>query len=375
MVKNDWASRKRFRAGDGLILALFFGLALTARQGPPWKGTISNEDGTVIVRNPKKPVLAEGAFSFAEDLSIGNHGGQPEPLFSRLWYLAVDDEGNIYAMDQGDSQVKVFDHKGAFLRAIGRKGEGPGEFLHPNNIFMTQQRELVVEDYIRNLTYFGADGKYLRTVSTVRLFPIGISLDSAGRIIALRNFSDPERSGREIDVYDPNLIFLRTLAVFPQPKPDPALLEPFLPDVRWGLSDLETLIVASGETYEIDLFDFTGRLAKKIVRDYDRIKITDEDVKYRVRKVPEGRKLVVPKFFPAIRSLMADEEGRILAGTYEKRAEGAFVYDVFDPAGKYIAKVALKGRPQVWKKNTLYVIDETEDGFQYIKRFRECGQI
>jgi hypothetical protein len=377
MKRSGSSSRSWFRASVGLIMILESGLALTA-QKPAWKGTISTENGIVVVKNPKNPTYEEGAFSFVHDLSIGMPGGpagQAKAPFSRLWYLAVDDEENIYAMDQGDSQVKVFDAKGFFKRAIGRKGQGPGEFLHPNNIFLTSRRELVVEDYIRNLTYFTADGRHLRSLSTVRIFPVGVQVHADGRILALRNIPDPEKAGREIDLYDPELGFLKTLAAFPQQKPDPTLIEPFRPDVRWALSKNGTLIVSSGEEYDIDVFDLDGRLIRKIVRDYDLVRITDEDIKSRVPKVPEGRKVVAPKYFPAIRSLMMDEEGRILAGTYDKRAEGSFVYDIFDPAGKYVAKAAIKGKLQVWTKNRLYAVDEDEEGLQFISRYREAGRI
>ena len=34
-----------------------------------------------------------------EDLSIGPDNGKPEYLFSQIGGLAVDDEGNIYAID------------------------------------------------------------------------------------------------------------------------------------------------------------------------------------------------------------------------------------------------------------------------------------
>jgi hypothetical protein len=292
-----------------------------------------------------------------------------------LWYLAVDDEENIYAMDQGETQVKVFDKKGLFLRAIGRKGAGPGELLHPNNIFIINRPELVVEDFIRNLTYFTPDGKYIRALSTVGIFPIGILLDSAGRIFALRNIQNPEKPGKKVDLYDQNLNFLKTIVSVPEPKPDPGLLEPFRPSIEWALLNDGSLVVSSREDYELDVFNVNGKLFRKIFRDYDFARITDEDVKQRVPKAPVGRKLVIPKYFPAIRSLTTDDEGRIFVGTYGKPADGTFINDVFDSAGRYVATVALKGKPQIWKKHKLYAIEEDEEGFSVVKRYRVVGDI
>jgi hypothetical protein len=367
-------SRTRVVLAGGVILLIALCLGFS-KQKPQWKGTISDEAGVAVTKNPKKPAFGERAITLEEELSIGKPGGTEGQLFSRLWYLAVDDEENIYAMDQGETQVKVFDKKGLFLRTIGRKGAGPGELLNPNNIFITSRPELVVEDFIRNLTFYTPDGKYIRALSIVGIFPIGILLDPSGRIFALRNIQNPEKPGKKVDLYDPGLNFLKTIVAVPERKPDPGLLEPFRPAIQWAILNNGNLVISSGVEYELNVFNVEGKLVRKIIRDYDFVRITDEDVKQRVSKALEGRKLVVPKYFPAIRSLSTDDEGRIFVGTYEKPADGTFVNDVFDSAGKYIAAVALKGKPQIWKKHKLYAIEEDEEGFSVVKRYRLVGDI
>jgi len=352
----------------GIILSLALCPGISAQKSQ-WKGTISHEGDVVVVNNPKKPAFGEGAFTIGEDLSIGKPGGTGGLPFSRMWSLTVDDEENIYALDQGETQVKVFDKKGIFLRTLGRKGAGPGELQNPNNIFITDRPELVVEDYIRNLTYYTPAGKYVRTLSTARIFPIGILLDSSGRIFALRNIPNPERPGKEVDLYDQNLTFLKTIVSVAEPKPDRSLIEPFQKSIEWALLNDGSLVVSSGDGYELDVFNVEGKLVRKIIRDYDFVRITDSDVKQRIPRVPEGRKLVVPKNFPAIRSLTTDDEGRIFVGTYENRGNGLFVNDVFDSAGRFVAAMALKGNPQVWKKHKLYAIEEDGDGYPFIRRY------
>ena len=362
----------RSKLNTGLAGGIILSLALCpgfSAQKSQWKGAISHEGGVEVVKNPKKPALEEGAFSIGEDLSIGKPGGTDGYRFSRLWSLTVDDEENIYAMDQGETQVKVFNKKGNFLKTIGRKGAGPGELQNPNEIFISSRPELVVEDYIRNLTYYTPDGRYLRALSTVRIFPIGILLDSSGRIFALRNMPNSGTPGKEVDLYDQNLNFLKTIVSVSQPKPDPALIEPFRGDIQWGLLNDGSIVVSSGDDYELDVFNVEGKLIRKIIKDCDFVRIADEDVKQRVPRIPEGRKLVVPKNFPAIRSLSTDDEGRIFVGTYENRGKGLFVNDVFDSTGRFVAEIALKGRAQVWKKHKLYTIEEDEDGYPFIRRY------
>ena len=327
-------------------------------------------DGVTVVKNPKEPIYSEDVFSLEEELSIGEAEGKDEYMFSRLWYLAVDDEENIYAMDQGETHVKVYTKNGIFLRAIGEKGEGPGELLNPNRIFITNDNRLIIEDYIRNLTYYSLDGKYTKAQSTANIFPIRVLVNSLGHILAVTNINEPEKYGKEIKLYDANLNYLKTIISIPKPMPNPQILKPFQPEIKWALSKENNLIISYKEGYELEVFNVQGELIKKIIKDYEPVRITEEDVNQRVRRVPEGRKLVVPKYFPAIPSITIDDERRIFVHTYEKAGEGKYYIDIFDSEGRYIAKVALKDRLKVWKKSKLYSVEEDEDGFQMVKRYK-----
>lgn len=363
--------KRRSPLNQALVLCAIFVTAAVGAQKTEWKGSFGEEKGIRVVKNPREPAYERNVLALDEEICIGKGDRKGEPLFAGLWYLAVDDKENIYAMDAGDIQVKVFDMTGKFLRAIGRQGQGPGELLHPDHLFITDSHQLVVEDYIRNLTWYTLDGNYLRALSTTRIFPIGIALCPSGRIVALLNMRQPGDSGHEIVLYDEDLNPLKTVISIPSPNPDRQVLEPFRPQINWALSKSNGLVVSFKEGYEIEIFDAEGSPVKKILKDNEPVKITAEDVKQRVpRGVPEGRKLVVPKYFPAIDSLTTDDEGRIFVRTYEKAGDGRYIHDVFDAEGRYIAKVPLRDKLQVWKNHKLYSIEEDKEGFKVIRRYR-----
>ena len=62
-----------------------------------------------------------------EDLRIGSQD-DPDAGFSRLAAAAVDRDGNVFALEALDFQIRVYDPAGNLLRRIGRQGGGPGEF-------------------------------------------------------------------------------------------------------------------------------------------------------------------------------------------------------------------------------------------------------
>jgi WD40 repeat protein len=353
-----------------LFLSIFIVLVSFGGQKAEWKGKIEKIDGITVIKNPKEPMYSEDVLSVEEELCIGEAREEGKYVFSRLWYLAVDSEENIYAMDQGETHVKVFDKNGMLLRTIGKKGEGPGELLQPNEIFITGDNQLVIEDFIRNLTYYSLDGKYIKAQSTAEIFPIRILVNSQSYILAVTNINDPDKSGQEIGLYDENLNYLKTLLSDPKPKPNPQILVPFQPEIKWALSKDDNIIISYKRDYELQVFNAQGKLTKKITKEYKPVRITKEDVKQRIRRVPEGRKLVVLKFFPAVHSITTDDESRIFVHTYDKAGEGKYYNDVFDSEGRYIARVALKDRIKFWKKNKLYTIEEDEEGYQVAKRYK-----
>jgi len=353
-----------------LFLSVFILIISFGGQKAEWKGEIEKIDGITVIKNRKEPMYSEDVFSVEEELSIRDAEGEGNYVFSHLSYLAVDNEENIYAMDQGEAHIKVFDKNGSFLRIIGKRGEGPGELLQPNEIFILDNNQLIIEDYIRNLTYYSLEGEYIKAQSTTKIFPIGILVNSQGKILATTNINEPDKSGKEISLYDENLNHLKTLISDPKPMPDPQILKTFQPKINWALLKDDQIIISYKADYELYIFDAQGKLTKKITKENEPVRITKEDEKQIVKRVPEGRKLVVPNYFPAIHSITTDDEGRIFVRRYGKTREGKYYNDVFDSEGRCIAKVALKDRLQVWKKNKLYTIEEDEEGYQKIKRYK-----
>ena len=313
-------------------------------------------------------MFPENAFELNEELSIGEVGGEGDYSFIRLWYLAVDDNENIYAMDEGAGHVKVYDKNGRFIRSIGRRGEGPGEFLYPNMIFITGEGQFVVEDFIRSLIYFSIDGTYQKTVPTSSLFPIGIDIFPEGRILALTN--EPNNLGKKLGLYNDDLSFQNMIVHIPTPKPDPADMRIFQPKIDWAITPKGEIVLTYKEDYEIQIFDPSGKLTKMIFKRQKPVRITQEDINTSVARVPEGKKLVVPKNHPAVQAVLVDDVSRIFVKTIISDEDQRYFYDIFTKEGKYVAKVPLSGKVQVIRNDRLYAIEEDENGYQYIKCYK-----
>lgn len=79
---------------------------------------------------------------------VGEFGkiGQEKGQFSDPDGIAVDEKGMIYVGDSGNARIQVFDRKLEFIRTIGSRGTGNGQFNWISGLCITETNELVVSD-------------------------------------------------------------------------------------------------------------------------------------------------------------------------------------------------------------------------------------
>lgn len=80
--------------------------------------------------------------------------------------LVSDHAGNLLIADPMNGKVLEFDRAGKFVRSIGRKGKGPGEFKGPVTLVLLGDSAVAVADWaLRRLSVFGRmDGSFIRSI-------------------------------------------------------------------------------------------------------------------------------------------------------------------------------------------------------------------
>lgn len=342
------------------------------REKAEWKGTIEEVDGVIVVKNPKEPMYSENAVSLKEELSIGVAEGSEEYMFSQIGNIAVDDEDNIYVFDRKESHIKVFDKDGEYLKTFGKKGQGPGEFNSPSGVFITPQNEIMVADR-RVLHFFTLRGEFIKSLSAARIQFFGrTSIDSQSSIYVMIGTINMEKgtSLYELKKFDSNLNFLNTVASIPGPKPGEPF-DPFIPVFFWKIDENDNVIYGYQKNFEFLVFNPEGKLIKKIVKEHTPVKIKEEEKEESPGDSLPPLKYALTDFHTAFFTFSLDDEGRIIVQAWEKTEDRKqHYYDVFDPEGKYIARVSFRFRPQIWKNHKLYTIEEDEEGFQMVKRYK-----
>lgn len=98
-----------------------------------------------------------------------------EYVFGIIRDIEIDHDGNIYVLDLGLHRVQKFSPDGIYLASFGREGKGPGEFTRPVDIAVDDNKNLyVVEDKARRITVFDSLGNVKHTFRTPIIKPMFI---------------------------------------------------------------------------------------------------------------------------------------------------------------------------------------------------------
>ena len=355
-----------------LAVPLIMTMAWGCKGKSAWRGSVETVDGVQVIRNPKSPMYPQGALQLQEELTIGTAEGAEEYMFVRLRGLAVDDQGEIFALDQRKPRIDVFSDDGRHLRSIGRQGQGPGEFQSPFFIALAPPGGLLVGEMGR-LSTFDRTGTF-RNSRNNSVQPLAfVKYLANGNAVGTRMVLEEEKPRYEVALCGPDLTQKTALVSSPMAEPSEKFAL-FTSVVRWDISHGREIVCASGEgDYRLSVFDAEGRLIRTITKDHDPAPPSDLDIDRQMKRhgIQSREEVTVPRDLPPIWWVYADEDGRIYVSTWQQDPEtGISLFNIFDPEGRYLCDYRIPGEPIVFKNGKLYAIVQDTEGIQSIKRYR-----
>ena len=148
------------------ILVLSLSLSFYAQIPPKgWKGKIEYQDGVKVVIKPVVPLYGEIELKLEEDLVIGNEEDENFAIYRGV-KVQVDNQGNIYVGNGGTRQIHMFNNSGEFIRRIGKRGQGPGEFEFLNSIHIDSDNFLYALDGFKGISIFNSLGEFQKYIKS-----------------------------------------------------------------------------------------------------------------------------------------------------------------------------------------------------------------
>jgi len=377
-----------------LVLFSFLAACTSVREKEGWAGKIEEEDGIEVIYNPEEPLYGEIDLELEEDLVIGGGEEFDENYnFRRISSMEVDDEGNILVLDYSDCRIQKYDKEGKYLRTIGRKGEGPGEFQRPFRSYLAPDGKLYVNE-LRKLHVFNENQEYIRSIileSPLRSF--GVTKE--GNIMGYTSTRSEEEMTIDIALIDPEGKRTKTIANYP----DQGVMiqrgnitigttPPYSPGLFFCPVDENSGIYGFSAEYKLFQTDASGEVIHRIEKEERRQPTSkDEESEYikklwdRQRevggKISEGdiRKLhTFAEYKPYFTNIIMDDEGNLFLPKPKSvlHPEDFTYYDFFNKQGYYFYKIKISDiTPRVIKKGYIYTYGSDPDtGYYEIERYK-----
>lgn len=331
----------------------------------------------------------KGSIKFAPAAAVDEATLPKDVFLQQVTDVREDSRSNVYVCDSRASSVFKFDPAGKFLKSIGRKGQGPGEFNLPFKIAVTSDRLFVYDLMNRRLCALTLEGEFIKSVPLVtgEGRPEGMSALPNGDLVmgweTIHYEDETKPQDYETRVYAPDLSLRKTLskhAIWRNKYMQiegfgrrTNIIQPFSPLVSWGVTPDGKVVVGFQKEYAIDLYDPARGKIASFTHASEPVAVTDKDKEAFFASLTFGysdssgnmgtvqkgtpepimKATEFPKVKPAFFDLLADSDGNILVFPHRKtRDEEGRVFDAFTPEGKFIGTVKVEG-PEGMPRDTV----------------------
>ncbi|HYW07312.1 MAG TPA: hypothetical protein VE913_10170 [Longimicrobium sp.] len=244
--------------------------------------------------------------------TVGRRGGGPSE-FASLAGMTWSPDGKLWAMDNGNARVSVFDTAGSYVTAHARAG---GLMVTPWRGGFDRQGFFYDQGAVA--------GERAMTPVLNRFSP---SMERAGSIAL-------PQPARDEFVHEGSSSQLRAGV-------------PFTPYLVWRLDGAGGIWAGVSDRYRLARVRFDGDTSQVIERRVDPVSVTAEERDAAVEELAWFTKAGgrvdharIPRIKPAFRSVVVDDAGFLWVRPEQSR-EATGVLDVFDPAGRFLGSVAV----------------------------------
>lgn len=250
---------------------------------------VMDSAGIQLVLNGPEGVWGSGSGTVEEVLRIGVAEGDERHQFYQVTDVDRDPEGRVYVANGTTATIRVFDDEGRFVREFGGQGQGPGEFVRLDRIYMSENGPWIGDSSLLRVTAFDFRG---RPVDGWTFIADGILYLShrtpQGWLGVAYQEVRPRPERPPVGTAHTTRVFVHRIeagsGVDAGGSPEPLIELPprilyavedgsawdwplFLPRAYTGVDAAGRIHVSPGDPYQVDVFSPDGTLLRRIRRD------------------------------------------------------------------------------------------------------------
>lgn len=180
-----------------LRFALAGATALAAASGVAWQSGAAQVSPRIRIAD--KPACTTCRVSSTAVVRFSAPSGADQVDVAPL-ALAEDRRGRLWMAFEGEG-LRIYDARGAFLRRIGRTGQGPGEFATPDLLRALPNDSMLVVDVMnRRATILDPQGRVARTLIARNQLLFPFVRNWPNDVVVSARVSTPEAAGLPLHV-------------------------------------------------------------------------------------------------------------------------------------------------------------------------------
>lgn len=400
-----------------LALLIACGGGAASSGGSAGLATVFDSTTDTLVARVSGAVPASAVRALVREMAIAPDIDDVS-LFTNVSEFDVDRRGRLWVYDASSNSIFLFGPDGTLIRRIGRQGAGPGEFNRNNGMVVRADDGLAILDASNGrVSFISPDGEYERgwTIPTGFNTNNGLRTDRAGRYYLVRPVTAPRegeilgRMGlvRLLDegAWGDSLVAVdlpvqRDVYVARREGSTSSTISRYAANYHWTWHPDGHFIAAHGGRGEI----YLERPGQPLIirRELEVVPVPSEEraqeresIIYNMRQTEPGwtwRGPELPSAKAPVMGLFVARDGRLwvrVAAPSEPipaaelpvtrdtlrpvvRYRTPVVYEVFEPTGTFLGRIALPPRTTLMEADgdTVWAIQRDEDDLQAVARFR-----
>ena len=243
-----------------------------------------------INSNSEEIISFDQVFQKEKEISLQTKGLN----IHRFYQLYMDSDNNLLFLDPSGCQILFFDQDGKFLKKIGRRGQGPGEFIVPLAVGLDSNGNIYVADsQARRVNKFDREGYFISSFiySSNHTQPKIVRIDSKGnQFFSGLTWSHAEnRLGDWINKYDSGGKYIKSFCPY---NTDQDWVRSMYPQFGFDMDKEDRIYTVQINKYEISVYDTDGNLVKKLEEAPKYFKEPDPGIHIDYSKYPTREKLL-----------------------------------------------------------------------------------
>lgn len=381
--------------------------------------SIRDSAGIRIVHNDKPSWTAaqQLRLAAAPSLIIGDRDEEPY-LLSQVKSPVELSDGRIILANGASTELRIYDAKGTYLKTIGRKGNGPGEFQDIEKVTRLAGDTLAVFHGRGDISLFTSAGTFIRRLTVMRpttsdgrptaLTSTALILDGGVRLLIRQAFErESGPVGKRFDATAPHSLVTIDNRVVKELGAQPfmeSIYEKDGPRYVWlcatevSTGNGNSFYLGYGTEYSIRRYTAQGKLDQIVRRAWTPHKLTKSDIttfldewllRWSKKPGPERERDRADMLddpyainLPAYSAILVDRTSKLwvrtpnpidaaVAGFLYNYAIGPSTWSVFGADGRWLGDVTMPARfmPSDIGSNFVLGVARDDDGVQTVVRY------